>query len=312
MGVVNPAAPGRGREEQGAAVVLAGSAGGPPACRAARRGSPGMRAGGPRSQGSHARTRRRPCESCQIVVRKHVYFQWFVIFPWRTARFGLCSGKCLLWAEAAMRTALRILLLLVGVVVVLAAAVAGTGYWYVSRLTAESPTPTADPDTQRRIETGEIVGFADRARTQAWLGIPYAAPPVAALRWRAPRPPVPWSDVRPMLTTGSQCPQPVIFPGGPSVAGEGRLSIPECLDARAFPRTATGDVLDPRRRQPHRPGRQPALQRREPGRHAQRCRRDHELPARSAGLALTSRVARRRESGRRLRQLWRAGHPARA
>ena len=119
-----------------------------------------------------------------------------------------------------MRKALRILLLLVGVVVALGGVVAGTAYWYVSRLTAESPMPTADPNTRRRVETGEIVGFADRASTHAWLGIPYAAPPLGDLRWRAPRPPEPWSDVRPVLTTGPQCPQPVIFPGGPNMAGE--------------------------------------------------------------------------------------------
>ena len=41
-------------KEQGAVLVVAGSAGRWPAFRAAGRGSPGMRASGPRSQGSHA------------------------------------------------------------------------------------------------------------------------------------------------------------------------------------------------------------------------------------------------------------------
>ena len=41
-----------------------------------------------------------------------------------------------------------------------------------------------------------------------WLGIPYAAPPVGDLRWRAPRPPEPWSDPRPATAFGAAAPQP--------------------------------------------------------------------------------------------------------
>ena len=49
---VQPEAPVRGRGEHGTPLVLAGSAGRRPASRADRRGSPGMRASGPRSQAS--------------------------------------------------------------------------------------------------------------------------------------------------------------------------------------------------------------------------------------------------------------------
>ena len=53
MSAGSPAVAGpRTRREQGAVLVLAGTAGGPPACRAARRGAPGMRASGPRSRAS--------------------------------------------------------------------------------------------------------------------------------------------------------------------------------------------------------------------------------------------------------------------
>jgi para-nitrobenzyl esterase len=49
---------------------------------------------------------------------------------------------------------------------------------------------------------GKVTGDAD-----VFSGIPYAAPPVGDLRWRPPRPPVPWSGTRDALQPGSPCPQ---------------------------------------------------------------------------------------------------------
>ena len=40
-----------------------------------------------------------------------------------------------------------------------------------------------------------------------FLGIPYAAPPVGALRWRAPRPAAPWAGVRDATSPGKLCAQ---------------------------------------------------------------------------------------------------------
>jgi para-nitrobenzyl esterase len=40
-----------------------------------------------------------------------------------------------------------------------------------------------------------------------FLGIPYAAPPVGALRWRAPRPAAPWAGVRQATSPGNLCAQ---------------------------------------------------------------------------------------------------------
>lgn len=50
----------------------------------------------------------------------------------------------------------------------------------------------------RRISYGLIEGLrSEKTNTLCWLGVPYAAPPVGALRWRAPKPHENWNGVRP-------------------------------------------------------------------------------------------------------------------
>jgi para-nitrobenzyl esterase len=44
--------------------------------------------------------------------------------------------------------------------------------------------------------SGRVIGTRDEHDTLAWRGIPYGRPPVGDLRWRAPRDPEPWRDVR--------------------------------------------------------------------------------------------------------------------
>ena len=71
-----------------------------------------------------------------------------------------------------------------------------------------APLPAADPVTARTLPQGQILGYADAATgAHAWRAIPFAKPPVGALRWRAPRPPEAWTGQR--LATGQApwCPQ---------------------------------------------------------------------------------------------------------
>jgi para-nitrobenzyl esterase len=69
------------------------------------------------------------------------------------------------------------------------------------------PARQVDPGSTRMLSSGEVVGFAPNAKSQAWLGIPFAAPPIGELRWRAPRPPQKWPTARESLKAGSRCPQ---------------------------------------------------------------------------------------------------------
>jgi para-nitrobenzyl esterase len=67
--------------------------------------------------------------------------------------------------------------------------------------------PLADPNTLRHTASGDVIGFVSDNNTYEWRGIPFAQPPIADLRWRAPRPPKPWRGVRRALEYGSSCMQ---------------------------------------------------------------------------------------------------------
>ncbi len=76
-----------------------------------------------------------------------------------------------------------------------------------SGCTRSEPRPAADPTTKRTTQSGDLVGTQARYNSDAWLGIRYAAPPVDALRWRAPQPPAAWSGTREALAFGAPCTQ---------------------------------------------------------------------------------------------------------
>jgi para-nitrobenzyl esterase len=59
----------------------------------------------------------------------------------------------------------------------------------------------------RHLASGDIIGFEDQHETYAWLGIPFAKPPIGDLRWRAPRPVESWEGVRETLAHGNMCKQ---------------------------------------------------------------------------------------------------------
>ncbi|MET0310858.1 MAG: carboxylesterase family protein, partial [Burkholderiaceae bacterium] len=69
---------------------------------------------------------------------------------------------------------------------------------------SNAPTP---PPTLRLTTLGAVSGTDDTAAsgTYSWKGIPFAKPPVGALRWRAPADPEPWTGTRAAQQFGNAC-----------------------------------------------------------------------------------------------------------
>ncbi|MEO8656528.1 MAG: carboxylesterase family protein, partial [Ramlibacter sp.] len=65
----------------------------------------------------------------------------------------------------------------------------------------------SDSDPLRRTTNfGQVLGSNDSAGgTWSWKGIPFAKPPVGALRWKAPADPTPWTDTRAATQFGKAC-----------------------------------------------------------------------------------------------------------
>ena len=105
--------------------------------------------------------------------------------------------------------------------------------------------PTPDPSTKRTTASGAIVGFQGQYGSDAWLGVPFARPPVGDLRWRAPQPPAPWTGTREALESGAPCPQySSVFGGVPTGRGDEPVGNEDCLYLNVWaPRGASGGKL---------------------------------------------------------------------
>lgn len=94
------------------------------------------------------------------------------------------------------------------------------------------------------LPTGLIrgIGAGDVAH---WRGLPYAAPPVGALRWQAPQSPEPWSGFREAAVFGPSCPQPRgMFKGVPKGMGLGAaLPAPRDEDCLTLNVTAPAEPI---------------------------------------------------------------------
>ena len=67
-------------------------------------------------------------------------------------------------------------------------------------------------DLQVKTDKGKVEGkLLAQSKVRAFLGIPYAAPPVGGLRWKAPQPADKWHGIRKADAFGLRCMQPTMF-----------------------------------------------------------------------------------------------------
>lgn len=78
------------------------------------------------------------------------------------------------------------------------------------------------------VEGGRVAGVISKdGALRSFKGIPFAAPPVGALRWREPAPVLPWDEVLIADRYGSACMQPLHSPDH-FMAQFGFADVPEC------------------------------------------------------------------------------------
>lgn len=79
--------------------------------------------------------------------------------------------------------------------------------WALVACTEKNPVLT--------VSGGSLVGAQlPGEKVYVYKGIPYAAPPVGELRWKAPQPVIPWEGVREALEFGHPAMQAPHTPGG--------------------------------------------------------------------------------------------------
>ena len=97
------------------------------------------------------------------------------------------------------------------------------------------------PTSAREVatEAGQVAGATEDG-VESWKGIPFAAPPVGPLRWRAPQPAAKWNGIRQTVTYGNDCMQ-VPFPS--DAAPLGATPAEDCLYLNVWrPAGATGKL----------------------------------------------------------------------
>lgn len=108
-------------------------------------------------------------------------------------------------------------------------------------LVALPTTLLAQVPLQVMTTDGLVAGATtDNTAVQVWRGLPYAAPPVGANRWREPQPVASWSGVRDATRSASRCVQRGFAPGAAQVPAS-----EDCLYLNVWSAAASPDALLP-------------------------------------------------------------------
>ena len=104
-------------------------------------------------------------------------------------------------------------------------------------LAACSASAQSQP-VQVRVDSGALTGASD-GQIERFQGVPYAQPPVGALRWRPPQSLPPWTDARPAQAFGASCMQPAPMRGAPTGSPAAQMSE-DCLTLNVWAPAASG------------------------------------------------------------------------
>jgi para-nitrobenzyl esterase len=82
----------------------------------------------------------------------------------------------------------------------------------ISGAAIELSAPARADSLKVKTEQGKVRGkLINNGKVRAFLGMPYAAPPLGDLRWKAPEPPARWKGVRDATQYGARCMQTTPF-----------------------------------------------------------------------------------------------------
>ena len=100
---------------------------------------------------------------------------------------------------------------------------------------------TATNNDTIKVDGGLISGIAAEG-VRGYKGIPFAAPPIGDLRWKAPRPVVAWEGVRQCDAFGPECPQSP-YPAGSMYVSPPRKQSEDCLYLNVWTAAKAGEKL---------------------------------------------------------------------
>lgn len=93
----------------------------------------------------------------------------------------------------------------------------------------------AEAATRRSLPAGDVIGVTTARGAHVWRGLPFALPPVGALRWMGPRPAAAWQGLRQALDNGQLCTQPASrFTGNHDPRKSGLIGGEDCLYLNVF------------------------------------------------------------------------------